>query len=347
MSTNSNRYSWPALAIEGVEFSALLDHTKSRRKKLSEHTSDVDLSPGSHYLRLGQVAIVSWRRDGDVLKGEPSRNLAYAILHAKQSKIKYLLIDIVSVDQGRAEKHDFSLHIAEFGQLYKRIPVIVSYGPASTNLKTTMLRPWIYFESSQYRLNTTSITCVNYDDPSYTSKKDYIAQWFIHQLRDIREQNLLTTISMILCGTMGMAKISDFQWFIPSCTPVISAAYQTMDENDYLLTLILFLHPMGIYEIFSDIRGMSFKRYSFKEVEKRGRAENYMIYLDTTFIALWYRWLPKFRLTIQPDTDVIILRKLGFSEKDRYEFLGHGAKYPERISGDNTCPKVPPSWQWL
>ncbi|CAN9198238.1 unnamed protein product [Alternaria alternata] len=72
-----------------------------------------------------QVAVVSWRWDGD-LQTKGSRNIVSVVRVAKQRDIRYLFIDIISIDQ-KLSPSDLIAQVAAFSALYTKTTVLAAY----------------------------------------------------------------------------------------------------------------------------------------------------------------------------------------------------------------------------
>jgi hypothetical protein len=85
-----------------------------------------------------ESAIASWRRD--VYEDhEPSKNFTQCILAAKRSQFFYLLADVVSIEQDRA---DVVRQIIEFSHLYSHLRSIIAY-----EVDDDIRRPWLRNEA--------------------------------------------------------------------------------------------------------------------------------------------------------------------------------------------------------
>jgi hypothetical protein len=73
------------------------------------------------------IAVLSWRSDfeHDIYQ-EPSRNVACPILNAKRKRIRYLFVDIISLNQNTATQ-DLIPQVARFATSYATKPVIAVY----------------------------------------------------------------------------------------------------------------------------------------------------------------------------------------------------------------------------
>ncbi|KAL8347583.1 hypothetical protein RB598_001089 [Gaeumannomyces tritici] len=97
---------------------------------------------------VSKVAVLSWRWDGD-LEVRGSKNIAIAVHQAKKMGVRYLFIDLVSIDQclsGDALMEQ----VVSFSSLYSTITVIAAYDKDGENRGRTMHRPWISSEVRQF-----------------------------------------------------------------------------------------------------------------------------------------------------------------------------------------------------
>ncbi|KAL8381933.1 hypothetical protein RB595_005947 [Gaeumannomyces hyphopodioides] len=109
-----------------------------------------------------KVAVLSWRWDGD-LEVHGSKNIASAIHQAKKMGIRYLFVDIVSIDQclpGDALMEQ----VVAFSSLYKTIPVIAAYDKDGEDFERAIYRPWVFNEVRLFRYNPTKIVYVGHND---------------------------------------------------------------------------------------------------------------------------------------------------------------------------------------
>ncbi|CAN9150409.1 unnamed protein product [Alternaria alternata] len=101
-----------------------------------------------------QVAVVSWRWDGD-LQTKGSRNIASVIRVAKQRGIRYLFIDIISINQ-KLPPSDLIVQVAAFSTLYTKTTVLAAYDLKEKRVSDmifTVFRPWILNEMRLFRQN--------------------------------------------------------------------------------------------------------------------------------------------------------------------------------------------------
>lgn len=84
-----------------------------------------------------------------------SRGLACAVLQVKKKKkkkkhIRYLFIDVISIDQTLQGIYLIQ-QVMAFSVLYKIIPVIVAYDELEEDFELTTMRPWIFVKCAVSR----------------------------------------------------------------------------------------------------------------------------------------------------------------------------------------------------
>ncbi|CAN9462139.1 unnamed protein product [Alternaria alternata] len=121
-----------------------------------------------------QVAVVSWRWDGD-LQTKGSRNIVSVVRVAKQRDIRYLFIDIISIDQ-KLSPSDLIAQVAAFSALYTKTTVLAAYDLEEqkvSGMMYTVFRPWILNEMRLFRQNPGRIIYAGHCDQDGTP----VAQW--------------------------------------------------------------------------------------------------------------------------------------------------------------------------
>ncbi|KAK4168197.1 hypothetical protein QBC43DRAFT_309853 [Cladorrhinum sp. PSN259] len=244
-------------------------------------------SPPVEMIRLpienvSEVAVLSWRWDGD-LKTSGSRNISYAVYQAKRTGVRYLFVDVVSIDQGLSGQALIEQVLA-FASFYRTVPVILAYDEGDQDLnfiRTTMSRPWISYEVRLLQHNPTKVVYIGHKEYTLWRK---LRQFLIEsQIEVLWEGNFAQTIVKILGNQISMAYISDFKFIIPSYAGVFAAAYEQMSRNDYLLTAaILCLVPESVIRrVLPHIQLLKYDRYEFKS----NTFGNYIILLDGNHIG--------------------------------------------------------------
>lgn len=291
---------------------------------------------------LSQIAVLSWRWDGN-LQGLGSRNVSSAIRQAKQMGIRYLFVDVISIDQ-QLRGDALIEQVAAFSKLYKTIPVIATYDKVGENFEQIMRRPWIMSEARLFRYNPTRIIYVGHNDQGAKHKGDCSPLgepllgkrlWrfnFGEMLGCIWASNFVRTILLVLCDEIGMSSVSDFKFIIPAYSRVLAAAFEKMTRNDYLLTAAILC---GAYEptrkLWSDITALKFDQYNFSLITNPpdyGSSWTVKgIFLNGTKIAHWeqkynmiydYEW---YIFRTLPNSERVIFTALGMTDSDYREFV--------------------------
>ncbi|KAK0736688.1 hypothetical protein B0T21DRAFT_384164 [Apiosordaria backusii] len=288
-------------------------------------------------------AVLSWRWDGD-LKTRGSKNIASAIYQAKRMGVRYLFLDLVSIDQSLSGEALIQ-QVVEFSSLYSTIPVIAAYDMEGEEFEDTMYRPWIFNEARLYRYNPTKMVYVGHSnqgtkhDPGSSPfggepilGVDIWRYEFGKTLGHVWTGSFIETIIGVLCDKIGMSDVSDLKFIIPPYARVFTTAYRKMSRNDYLLTAAILcrVHAPPRGKLNWDAGAMDYGRYSFKEVNSEGSSSSwtwYGIFLDGTRIGLWkhkynewldYDW---YLFDVLPDAERLIFNALGLSDSDWGEFI--------------------------
>ncbi|KAG9186746.1 hypothetical protein G6011_09854 [Alternaria panax] len=298
-----------------------------------------------------EVAVVSWRWDGDT-HFQGSRNIASVIHCAKQRGIRYLFIDIISIDQ-TLPTSDLIEQIAAFSALYTKITVLAAYdteGPGSiAPLKFTVLRPWILNEMRLFRQNPGRIVYVGYRNQGtkargFDASQSIIAGWneknkrpyFVTLLERIWQSSFIDSVIGVLLGDVGMSFVSDFKYIIHAYSHICSVAYERMEEDDYLLTIAILcrIHsdvgmPTGLDTFSRGLQNIYYSRYSFTKLPEKsgGTWTYYEISLDGTPVALWndnhyhYEDNDFYELIALGDSERVIFAALGLTELEYENFV--------------------------
>jgi len=230
---------WQALVVNEVDENIFLPGSKNGKFKTKDLPVQTVKLPVDD---LSTIAVLSWRWDGEhELQG--SRNAFCAVQQTKKLGIKYLFIDVISIDQ-RLSGDDLLRHVVAFSQLYKTIPVIAAYDIVRGDLEITVYRPWIISEAKSFRYNPTRIIYVGHQNAGHTdimAPKKTSASYFEGALKDIWGRGFAESILGIHGGTFDITSISDLKFIIPSWARVFEVAYEQMSRgkmsrNDYLLT---------------------------------------------------------------------------------------------------------------
>jgi hypothetical protein len=279
------------------------------------------------------VAVVSWRWDLDEAT-QTSRNASLAITQAARMGVRYLLIDLVSVDQ-QLRGDALMRAVTEFSDLYGRIPVIAAYdrvGVGQTEWTRIMRRPWILREARAFLANRNRIVYIGHVRGQGTDE----SLGFRHMLERIWSSSFTHSILHVLCGQVGMHSPSDLSFIMPEHATLLSVAYDQMSRNDFLLTAaILAQIPMEDVRLNEeiDLAEVDFGRYSFSPAPGRNYDSNKDIHLDGEKIATWMSHYNlnldhhRRKLEVTRNAERIIHCVLGLSDK---EFERYSARADER-----------------
>ncbi|KAI1123156.1 hypothetical protein F5Y10DRAFT_57909 [Nemania abortiva] len=231
------------------------------------------------------VAICSWRWDIEE-PARPSQNIPSMIRHAKEMGIRYLLIDIISIDQ-QLQGHEMIKRVAAFSTLYRSIPVIVAYDKFGEEFNRTMRRPWIMKEMLEYQNNPTRVVYVSHNGQGIN---DF---GFKHMLARTRDGNFAATTISILCGNIGMQSIRDFKYIIPKYADIITIAYEQMCRNDYLLTVAILCLGKKKKHVneYNNLTSLTFNQYRLVQDTRVNSSwwQYFDIVLNGNKIATWSR----------------------------------------------------------
>lgn len=296
---------------------------------------------------LSTVAIVSWRWDTDEVD-HPSRNVLSAILQAQRMGIRYLFIDVISIDQ-RLTGDSLIRQVTEFSKLYRSIPVIAAYDKIGAEFKGTLRRPWISNEIQAFRNNPTKIVYVGHSfqgaarlhSGGFETRLpvDLRKIWFPVFVELIWRSSFATTIMMLIAGTVSMRDITDLKYIMPKYAPVLKRAHERMSPNDYLFTAALLSQCESSREVVNDksdprneefLEENKFTSYSFETVpaERMPKKEDwYRVSLNGAPVARFIMHYNSYtedsyynKIAIDESTEQVICAALGMtgSEYERY-----------------------------
>lgn len=299
-----------------------------------------------------QVAVVSWRWDGD-LQTKGSRNIASVINVAKQRGIRYIFIDIISIDQNLPAK-DLIKQVAAFSALYTNITVLVAYdteGKHVFDLTYTIFRPWITNEMRLFRQNPGRIIYAGHSKQgshhlhfNHETKLPNISNKdstkgvsnFVSMLDTVWRASFVISIVGVLSGDIGISFISDFKYIIPAYSHIISVAHNHLDRNDFLLTIAILCcnvkatYPLVMCRAFDKgIQTLRYSRYIITEARDKPNESwaYYEITLDGTLVAQWRHKRPHttyssygYFITMRGH-ERTIFASLGLADSDYEEFL--------------------------
>lgn len=284
-----------------------------------------------------RIAVLSWRWDGQPkhpLQG--SKNIFIAIGLAKKLGIQYLFIDVISIDQ-KLNGDAMLQQVVGFSFLYQTIPVIVAYDIAHAKFYNTIRRPWIASEARLYRSNPTRVIYVGYGEEGQGAapgpKADPSRSYFEVMLEAIWNETFTETILGLLHEDFGMTSVSDLRYIIPSRARILTAAYEKMIQNDYLLTAAI-LCQVGreddLLGFVGTIHNLKFKRYAFRVTNSdSGVSTTWDISLDSVSVATWMEHYKNdkifhtCRLRAHANAESSILSVLGLSE---YDYQGYSSQ---------------------
>ncbi|KAL1637224.1 hypothetical protein SLS58_009411 [Diplodia intermedia] len=342
---------WRALIVNEVDEADLLPLTMARNGKgpdLPTRMVKVPLEDPN------QTAVVSWRWDGD-LHFRGSRNISGVIFCAKKRGVRYLFIDVISIDQ-KLPGDALIEQVTAFSTLYKWIPVFAAYDMYDEQLKYTVRRPWILSEIRLFRYNPTKVIYVGHSggdstemgpvDP-YGVLPPEVRQYRIgFELEEAWRASFADTIIAVLVGHVGMSSVADFKLIIPTYANILSVAYARMSRNDYLLTVAILCRfhgaPGSIIGEWGEPRNiqyLTYDRYEFDLVDPEPQEYfnsswlSYSIHLDEVHVASWQHkgnrpeMGDRYLFNPSPDAEVLIFTALGLSESEYRDFV---AKEGER-----------------
>lgn len=342
---------WLALAVKQVDAWELFSSSSSQGTPKYPTLTDLPTieitvrskprsSPDSPFARCWSrldkllddgVAILSWRWDGpeETNPASRSRNIFLAIDYAKKHGIKYLLIDIVSIDQTLPDDAKME-QVTAFTQLYRTTRVLCAYNDTCRTLET-MQRPWIWLEMSNMLSNTRGITFLQDQQPRveyadwverrvehfnghdqhtlHLTARDYYASSgiqierhiFVLHLRRLGYDGFLPTICGLMVGDIKMHDLRDIRYILPALAPILSVAYEKMERNDYLMTVALLsearadhTNPRSVgvdVDNMDKVYTLKFLRYSLR-TEPPGPVDQYFsrsVYLDGSMIGILWK----------------------------------------------------------
>jgi hypothetical protein len=248
--------------------------------------------------------------------------------------VRYLLIDLVSVDQ-QLRGDALMRAVVEFSDLYGRIPVIAAYdqvGVGTTEWTRIMRRPWILREARAFLSNKNRIVYVGHVPGQGTHE----SLGFRHMLERIWSSSFTHSILHVLCGQVGMHTPSDLRFIMPEHAKLLSVAYEQMSRNDFLLTAaILAQVPVEDLRLNEeiDLGEVDFHRYTCSSAPGGSYDSNQDLHLDGKKVATWmshynlYMGHHRRKLEVTPNAEQIVHRALGLSDN---EFEQYSARADER-----------------
>lgn len=181
------------------------------------------------------AAVLSWRWDRDA--AGRSRNVGLALKHAQETGVRFLFLDLISIDQ--TQPRDLLLSdVVRLANLYSTIPVIAAYderGATMDDWSQALSRPWIRSEIRAYCQNPSSITYVGFLHGPTSPR----ALSFANEVSVIRSTGYAATVLEVLHGRAAMTDVADFAEILAEFHDVVSACYERLNRDDYLLAVFL------------------------------------------------------------------------------------------------------------
>lgn len=192
-------------------------------------TRPIELSTGTD-----EVAVASWRWDIDA--DGHSRNVAVMLRHALDTGIDALLVDAVTIDQ-TLPTHQLVAHVAEFAELYGRLPVLCAYDHAQSpaDLGYTVKRPWILSECRIFSQHANRVTYLGWRTDHTVGER----LTFANHLHLARQRGYADAILAIARGDVGMSDVADFALILWPLNEHLSHAHAVLTQADYLVFTFL------------------------------------------------------------------------------------------------------------
>jgi hypothetical protein len=224
--------SLPAIALADVSIESLQLGLKDLNAPGAELKSCLVELP----IDVSHVAVLSWRWDWDN-QGQGSKNILKAIILAKQIGIRYLFVDVVSIDQ-ELKGDDLIEQVMSFSTLYNTIPVLVAYEKDGEEFAETIQRPWILSEVLLFRSSPfVVIFLANFGNEW--------AEWWPqaqYMFHSESGRQYFESFLNLLCKRSDMTQIADLKFLMPAYARILTVAFKQMPRNDYLLTAKVLLH---------------------------------------------------------------------------------------------------------
>jgi hypothetical protein len=288
-------------------------------------------------------AVLSWRWDLDE-KTRTSRNVSLAVEFARRTGIRYLFMDLVTVDQ-TLRSNELAKSVANLSSLYKVLPVIAAYDERHVETwRFTMRRPWIMHEVRSYWNNPYPITYLGYVSGQGSEAINGV-RVFPYMLNRVWNSSFTDTVLMVLGNQINMPTIADFQHLMPEHARVIRVAFDKFPRNDYLLTVAIlaqFFANVAVINkdlwLTSDLKVYSFKDGTLslqgKRVATLSATPAYVLrdsrHSDTGLFAQTSSlddFDGKIRFRVMQNAEWAIWRALGLS---RREYIGYALRRQTR-----------------
>lgn len=336
---------WRALVVEKVQKDQLrwnkdgeidtqnlpTEHIRIQKEihVLNRHAIPIDIVNVSASRNVKAMAVVSWRWDVD--PNSVSRNLLSAVLYARHAGIKYLFIDIVSIDQG-LDKGSLLDEVCAFSQLYSTLPAIKSYDKYGEAMSAMSRRPWIYHEQQLIKQSAQRVVNVRHSTKfsKWSDGVDLMARSF--------DRTFFQTAVLMLQGTVGLTDLADFRFLMPAIAGSLMRLYERMTRNDFLLTVAILSALNDPHKMWAPssakIHHLQYQRYTFKSWTG---GLGYDVVLDEAKIATWWTLIPnqlkKFQFV---DGAREVVSRLLDVALDDIVALGTGQKMRLPLNGSST-----------
>jgi hypothetical protein len=209
--------------------------------------------------RPDEAAVLSWRWDLEAGTGR-SRNVALSLKYARECGIRYLVLDLVSIDQSQP-KDDLLHDVVSLANLFTSLPVIAAYDERDATMdlwSRTPRRPWILSEIRAFCQNPTSVTYVGYRHGAANRRHLSSA----NEVSVIRSSGYAARILEILYGRVAMTDVDDFSLILAEFTEPIAACRRAFGRSDYLFASFLLTAQ---YEKSQTVKaGEDYKNYGFR-----------------------------------------------------------------------------------
>jgi|GEM_PF-6099756 len=182
------------------------------------------------------AAVLSWRWDRSNETGR-SINLGLALKYCREHGIRFLFVDVISIDQTLPKSLLLS-DVLQLQDLFRAIPVIAAYDEQAvrpSDLGNTLQRPWILSELRVACQNPTRVTYIGYRYESGQTR----SLSFANELSVIRSTGYADCILDILHGKVRMTDEGDLAVILSEYSDILSACHRTLSRGDYLLATFL------------------------------------------------------------------------------------------------------------
>jgi hypothetical protein len=235
-------------------------------------------------------AVLSWRWDVDGVDGT-SRNISAAVAHAADMGVRYLFMDMVSVDQSLSGRGLIE-SVATFTGLFEFMPVIAAYDTVAVaedlrHYLRTLRRPWIAKELLAMGVNPQRIQYVGHRGDQGAGQ-DF---GFQHMLKRVWTTTFANSILYVLTGVSDMHDVSDLALVMIEHQALLAVACKQVGREDLLMTAALASQfTTDDFRVNGDIniRGANFGVYRLVAAgSSPGFWENWDIVLDGEVVGRW------------------------------------------------------------